>query len=155
MTQDAVYFWSSDLCWCGLLNCGIPMAIRVLFTGECFRQRSGHMDRPVKNVRAILHKYKMRLVPIWGPRLCDDARSVLDFLGGRNNQHVDHATTSSLFSRVEVQMSCCVIEQTATDTLSLSRCPPAETYRFKTFVKRSNRAQHTKHRDSSDVAQAL
>ena len=42
-----------------------------------------------------------------------------------------------------------------TDALSLSWCSPADTCCFKTFVRRSNRAQHTKHRDSSGVAQAL
>ena len=73
----------------------VTVAMRVLFTRECSRQKSGHMDKPVLNVRANLHKYKMKLFPVWGPRLCDESRSVLHFLGGGNHQHVDHATTSS------------------------------------------------------------
>ena len=74
---------------------------------------SGHMDKPVLNVRANLHKYKMSEV-------CDECRSVLLFLGGGNHQHVGHDTTSSLFSRMEGQMSSCVIEETGADALSLS-----------------------------------
>ena len=53
------------------------------------------------------------------------------------------------------QISSCVIEQPGADALSRSRCSPADTYCFKTFMRRSNRAQNTKHRDSSDMAQAL
>ena len=55
------------------------------------------MDKPVLNVRANLHKYKMKLLPVWGPTLCDESRSVLRFLGGGNHQHVDHAATSSCY----------------------------------------------------------
>ena len=98
----------------------VTVAIWVLFTRECVRQKSGHMDKPVSHVRANLHKYKMKLFPVWGQRLCDESRSVLHFLGGGNHQHVGHATTSSLFSRMEGQMSSCVIEQTGADALSLS-----------------------------------
>ena len=42
----------------------VTMAIRVLITRECFRQKSGHMDKPVLNVRANLHKYNMKLSSI-------------------------------------------------------------------------------------------
>ena len=76
------------------------------------------MDKPVLNVRANLHKYKMKLFPVSGQRLCDESRSVLHFFGGGNHQHVGHATTSSLFSRMEGQMSTCVIEQSGADALS-------------------------------------
>ena len=40
---------------------------------------SGHLDKPVFKVRAKLRKYKMKLWPVWGPRLCDEAR----FVGSR------------------------------------------------------------------------
>ena len=75
---------------------------------ECFRQRSGHMDKPVLNVRANLHKYKMKLLLVWGPRLCHESPA-------RRSRH-----NILLFSRIEGQTSRCVIEQTGTDALSLS-----------------------------------
>ena len=53
----------------------VTVAIKVLFTRERVRQKSGHMDTPVLNVRANLHKYKMKLFPVWGQRLFDESRS--------------------------------------------------------------------------------
>ena len=88
----------------------VAMAMR-LFTREWFRQKSGHMDKPVLNLRANLHKYKMKLLPVWGPRLCAESRSVLHFLGGGNHQHVGHATTSS-FSLVW-KARCQVVSQSS------------------------------------------
>ena len=75
--------------------------------------------------------------------------------GGGNHQRVDHATNILVFSGIEGQMSSCVNEQTGADALSRSRRSPAGTYCFKTLLRRTNRVQHTKHRDSSDMAQAL
>ena len=49
----------------------VTVATRVQFTRERFRRRSGHMDKPVLNVRANLHKYIMNVSLVWGPRLCD------------------------------------------------------------------------------------
>ena len=121
----------------------VTVAMRVLFTRECFRQRSGHTDKPVLNVCANLHKCKMKLLPVWGPRLCDESGCVEHFHGGGNHQHVDHATNILMFSRIEGQMSSCAIEQIGTDALSRLRCSPADTRCFKKFVRRSNRAQHT------------
>ena len=77
----------------------------------CFRQRSGHMDKPVLKARANLHKYKMKLLPVSDPRLCDESRFVLYFLGGANHQHVDHATTSS----------CTLVLKARCQVVSLSR----------------------------------
>ena len=34
----------------------VTVATRVLFTRECFRRGSGHMDKPVLFVRVNLHK---------------------------------------------------------------------------------------------------
>ena len=68
----------------------VTVAVRVLFTRECFRQKSGHMDKPVFNVRANLHKCKLKLFPVWGSILCDESRSDLHFYGGGNHQHVGH-----------------------------------------------------------------
>ena len=89
----------------------VTMAIRVLFTRSYFRQESGHMDKPVLNVRANLHKHKMKVLPVWGPRLCDESRSVLHFFGGGNHQHVDHATTSP----------CSLVLKARCQVVSLSR----------------------------------
>ena len=75
----------------------VTVAIRVLFTRECLWQRPGHMDKPVLNVRANLHRYMMKMMLISGPRLCDESRFVEHFHGGGSHQHVDHATTPSCF----------------------------------------------------------
>ena len=72
-------------------------------------------------------------VAVWGPTLCDESRCVA--CGSRRNILV--------YSRIGGQMSSCAIEQTGTDALSRSRCSPTDTYCFKAFVRRSNRAQHT------------
>ena len=56
------------------------------------------MDKPVLNVRANLHKCKMKLLLVLSPRLCDDSRFVEHFHGGGNHQHVDHATNILVFS---------------------------------------------------------
>ena len=44
----------------------VTVAIRVLFTRECLWQRPGHMDKPVLNVLANLHRYmtKMMLISV-------------------------------------------------------------------------------------------
>ena len=50
---------------------------------------------------------------------------------------------TSSCSHIEGQMSSCAIEETGAGAMSRSRCSSADTYCFKTFVRRSNRAQHT------------
>ena len=60
----------------------VTVATRVQFTRERFRRRSGHMDKPVLNVRANLHKYMMNVSLVWGPRLCDESHFVEHFHGG-------------------------------------------------------------------------
>ena len=47
----------------------VPVMVAVQFTRESFRQRSGHMDKPVLYVRANLHRCMMRLFP-FGVRGC-------------------------------------------------------------------------------------
>ena len=96
----------------------VRVAIRVLFSRECVWQKSGHMDTPVINVPASLHKYKMKLFPVWGQMLCDVSRSVLHFLGGGKPPACGR--TSSLFSRMEGHQPQRVIEETGADALSLS-----------------------------------
>ena len=59
---------------------------------KCFRQSSG---LAVLYVRANLHMCTVKLLPVWGPRLCDESRFLEHVHGGGNHQHVDHATTSS------------------------------------------------------------
>ena len=58
--------------------------------------------KPVSNVRVNLHKYKMKLLFVWGPRLCVESRSVEQF-------HYHHNIL--VFSRSEDQVSNCVIAQ--------------------------------------------
>ena len=119
----------------------VTVAMRVLFTRECFRQRSGHTDKPVLNVCANLHMYKMKLLPVWGPRLYDESSCVEHFHSGGNHQHVDHATNILVFSRVQGHLSSCAIEQIGTDALSRLCRSPADPYCFKTSLRRSSRAQ--------------
>ena len=85
----------------------VTMAIRVLFARECFRQKSGHVDKPVLNVRANFHKYKMKLLPVWSPRLCDESRSFLHFLGGLNHQACGSRHNILLFSRLRPDAKLC------------------------------------------------
>ena len=42
------------------------------------------MVKPVLNVRANLHKCKMKLLPVWSPRLCDASRFVEHIHDGGN-----------------------------------------------------------------------
>ena len=86
----------------------LQWAITVLFTRECFRQRSGHMDKPVFNVRANLHKYKMKLLLVWGRRLCE-IHFAEHFHGGRNQMYLACVSRHDIvaFSRIKGQMSSC------------------------------------------------
>ena len=58
--------------------------------------------KPVSNVRVNLHRYKMKLLFLCGPRLCVESRSVEQF-------HFHHNIL--VFSRSEDQVSNCVTEQ--------------------------------------------
>ena len=69
------------------------------------------MDKPVSYVRTNLHKYKMKLLPVWGPSLCDESRFVEHFHGGGNHQHVGNATRSS----------CSLVWKARCQVVSLSR----------------------------------
>ena len=53
----------------------------------------------------------MKLLPVWGPRLCDESRFVEHFHAGGNHQHVDHAITSS----------CSLVLKARCQVVSLSR----------------------------------
>ena len=73
----------------------VTVAMWVLFVREFF-------GKPVFTVRVNRHKYKMRLLLVWGPRFGNESRSVEDF-------HYLHSLF--VFLRSENQVSSCVIVQ--------------------------------------------
>ena len=58
--------------------------------------------KPVLNVCVNLRKYKIKLLFVWGPRLCVESRSAEQF-------HYHH--NIFMFSRSDNQVSDCVIKQ--------------------------------------------
>ena len=83
---------------------------------------------------------------VWCPWLGDESRFVDYFHGGGNHQHVDHATTFSCI--LLLKHRCRVVSWSR---LEQTHCRGHDVQ----DVREAFRAQYTKHRDSSDTAQAL
>ena len=82
------------------LNCGNA---GFLLPWRCgCRLSESVFGKPVPNVRVNLHKCKMKLLFVWGPRMCVEFRSIEQF---------HHHHNILVFSHSGDQVSNCVIEQ--------------------------------------------
>ena len=91
------------LCSCGLLKCGSADSCYGGNEGAVYQVVFG---KPVLNVRVNLHKYKMTLLLVWDPKLCDESRSI---------EHFHDHCNIFVFSRSGDQVSSCVIEKLKQD----------------------------------------